>query len=127
MRRLTLGEVCVCPLCRVLYQLFLKEDASEYLEQSKLEELIKRYSQFVTFPIYLQVTKTETVEVPVEDEPEADKADSDADELEAEEDETDKEDKPKTKTESRTVTDWQLINSQKAIWTRPKEQVRDRW
>ena len=111
----------------MLYQLFLKEDASEYLEQSKLEELIKRYSQFVTFPIYLQVTKTETVEVPVEDEPEADKADSDADELEAEEDETDKEDKPKTKTESRTVTDWQLINSQKAIWTRPKEQVRDRW
>ncbi len=35
--------------------LFLKEDASEYLEQHKLEELIKRYSQFVTFPIYLEV------------------------------------------------------------------------
>jgi heat shock protein beta len=37
--------------------LFLKEDASEYLEQSKLQELVERYSQFVTFPIYLQVRR----------------------------------------------------------------------
>ena len=50
-------------------------------------------------------------------------ADSDADELEAEEDDAEKADKPKTKTESRTVSDWQVINSQKAIWTRSKEKV----
>ncbi len=106
--------------------LFLKEDASEYLDQNKLEELIKRYSQFVTFPIYLQTTKSETVDVPVEEE-ETDKAEekpeSEDDELEAEEDEADKEDKPKTKKETRTVTSWSLVNNQKAIWTRPKEQV----
>merc|ERR1712224_1118714 len=41
-------------------KLFLKEDASEFLEQSKLEDLVKRYSEFITFPIYLHKTKTET-------------------------------------------------------------------
>merc|ERR1719326_1412657 len=48
-------------------KMFLKEDASEFLEQNKLEELIKRYSEFITFPIYLYKSKTETVEVPVEE------------------------------------------------------------
>merc|ERR1711865_1261037 len=51
-------------------KLYLKEDASEYLEQAKIEELIKRYSEFITFPIYLHKSKTETVEVPVEEEEE---------------------------------------------------------
>jgi heat shock protein beta len=104
--------------------LFLKEDASEYLEQAKLEELVKRYSQFVTFPIYLQVTKTETVQVPVEEaeEPVEKKEETENEELEAEEEEA-TEEKPKTKSETRTVKEWQVLNSQKAIWTRAKEQV----
>jgi heat shock protein beta len=55
-------------------KLYLKEDASEYLEQAKLEELIKRYSEFITFPIYLHKSKTETVEVPVEEEEEEEDA-----------------------------------------------------
>merc|ERR1719163_1389509 len=51
-------------------KLFLKEDASEFLEQSRLEDLTKRYSEFITFPIYLYKSKTESVEVPVEEEEE---------------------------------------------------------
>ena len=49
-------------------KLFLKEDASEFLEQSRVEDLTKRYSEFITFPIYLYKSKTESVEVPVEEE-----------------------------------------------------------
>jgi hypothetical protein len=60
----------------------------------------------------------------VEEEEPAEKAeDADTEELEAEEDEADKADSPKTKTETRTVQDWQQINSQKAIWTRSKDKV----
>jgi heat shock protein beta len=33
--------------------LFLKEDASEFVIQSRLEELIQRYSEFIIFPIKL--------------------------------------------------------------------------
>ncbi|ORM42016.1 Endoplasmin [Babesia sp. Xinjiang] len=33
--------------------LFLREDATDYLETDKIEELIKKHSQFVRFPIYV--------------------------------------------------------------------------
>lgn len=64
--------------------LFLKEDATEFVDQAKLEELLKRYSQFITFPIYLKTTRTESVEVPVEEEAATESAEDD-EELAAEE------------------------------------------
>ena len=42
------------------------------------EELIKRYSEFITFPIYLYKSKTETVEVPVEEEEEEEEGEEEA-------------------------------------------------
>lgn len=116
--------------------LFLKEDAGEFVEQEKLKELIRRYSEFITFPIYLKTSHSETVEVPVEEEEAADKdgeeADADKDkekdedeELTAEDEEEDEVNSPKTKTETRTVWEWELVNEQKAIWTRSKEDISD--
>jgi heat shock protein beta len=116
--------------------LFLKEDASEFLEQDRLKDLVGRYSEFITFPIYLYTSKTESVEVPVEEEEEesgddeeeeegGDEASGD-DELEAEDEEEDEEeDKPKTKTEQRTTWDWVQVNDQQAIWTRDKSEVEE--
>ncbi|KAL8442011.1 hypothetical protein Emag_006718 [Eimeria magna] len=47
--------------------LHLKEDATEFLDEIKLKDLIGRYSQFMAYPIFLRVTKkekkTKTVEV----------------------------------------------------------------
>lgn len=34
--------------------LYLKEDDQEFLEKYKVEEIVKRYSNFVSFPIYLE-------------------------------------------------------------------------
>ncbi|KAL8097628.1 hypothetical protein AgCh_030673 [Apium graveolens] len=34
-------------------RLHLREEAGDYLEQSKLKELVKKYSEFINFPIYL--------------------------------------------------------------------------
>merc|ERR1711871_1811853 len=114
-------------------KLFMKEDASEFLEQSKLEDLVKRYSEFITFPIYIHKSKTETIEVPVEEseeeEVDADNEDDSAEdetnaESEDEEDEEEEEeDAPKTKTETKTVWFWQHINDQPAIWTRSKNEI----
>merc|ERR1711988_1171936 len=105
-------------------KLFLKEDASEFLEQSKLEDLVKRYSEFITFPIYLHKSKTETVEVPIDDDDD-DEEEGEEEEGEEEEEEggEDEEEEPKTKTETKTVWFWQHINDQPAIWTRDKSEI----
>lgn len=114
-------------------KLFLKEDASEFLEQSKLEDLVKRYSEFITFPIYLHKSKTETVEVPIDDddddeeeeeeEEEGEEEEGEEEEEEEEGGEDDEEEEPKTKTETKTVWFWQHINDQPAIWTRDKSEI----
>ena len=111
--------------------MYLKDDAKEYLDADKLESLIKKYSEFITFPIYLYKSHTETVEVPVEEEEEEDvfegedleeEEGSNAEEVEEEEAESDK---PKTRTEEKTVWDWELMNEQKAIWSRDKSEISD--
>ena len=43
--------------------LHLKEDAIEYVEQDKIKELVRRYSQFINYPIYLWVTKDVTKQI----------------------------------------------------------------
>merc|ERR1719163_910796 len=57
--------------------LFLKEDASEFIEQAQLKDLIKRYSEFVTFPI--EDDEAEDADVSEGDE-EADTEDADVSE-----------------------------------------------
>jgi len=44
--------------------LSLKEDCLEFLEEERLKGLIKRYSEFINFPIYLFTSKEEEEEVP---------------------------------------------------------------
>lgn len=81
----------------------MKEEATDYLELETIKNLVRKYSQFINFPIYVWSSKTETVEEPIdEDETEADK-DEDHDEVEVEEEE--EEDKPKMKKVKRCFKD----------------------
>ncbi|CAL1277387.1 unnamed protein product [Larinioides sclopetarius] len=104
--------------------LYLKEEARDFLEEDTLRNLIKKYSQFINFPIYLWTTKTETVEEPIEEE-EKDKTETPIDEEEDAKIEEEKEDKPKTKKVEKTVSDWELINISKPIWTRKPAEIKD--
>ncbi len=45
----------------------MKEEAGEYLEISTLEEIIRKYSQFINFNIYLWKSKMIKEEVPDDD------------------------------------------------------------
>jgi len=96
--------------------LVLKEEAYDFLEVDTVKDLIKKYSQFINFNIYLWSSKTETVEV-AEEAAEAD-ADSDDEDAAVEE-----EKEPEiTKKVEKTTWDWDLVNDAKPIWTRtPKE------
>jgi len=38
--------------------LSMKSDNVEFLEERKLKDLVKKHSEFISFPIYLQVEKT---------------------------------------------------------------------
>eukprot|EP00357_Protocruzia_adherens_P010741 CAMPEP_0115016678 /NCGR_PEP_ID=MMETSP0216-20121206/27602_1 /TAXON_ID=223996 /ORGANISM="Protocruzia adherens, Strain Boccale" /LENGTH=878 /DNA_ID=CAMNT_0002387225 /DNA_START=114 /DNA_END=2750 /DNA_ORIENTATION=+ len=112
--------------------LHLKEDSYELLEDAKLKELIKKYSQFMNFPIQLLVTKTISEEVEVDEEEEeetADKEEKSEDDLDIEEEDDeedgDKEKKKKTKTVKRDVHEWETINDEKAIWLRPKDEIEE--
>jgi heat shock protein beta len=90
--------------------LHLKDDAAEYLEASKIENLLQRYSEFIEFPISVYKETTEYEQVP----------DLDAELKEGEE--------PKMKTVPVTKEGYELMNSQKPIWTRsPKEVTEDEY
>jgi len=103
--------------------LFLKDDAHEFLKQERLEEMIQKYSEFITFPISLYKKTEEVVEVD-EEEDDSEEADKKTDDngLEVEE-ETESDEAPKT--EKVDVWDWHRINSNVAIWSRDKDEVTD--
>lgn len=46
--------------------LHLKDDAAEFLEEERIKNLVKKYSEFINYPISLYCSKTVTEEVPVE-------------------------------------------------------------
>merc|ERR1711861_9139 len=76
----------------------LKEDQSEFLEERRLKDLVKKHSEFIGFPIELYVEKSNEKEVTdSEDEEEAKKEEGeDGDEPKIEEvDEAEKEEKKK--------------------------------
>ncbi|XP_023180461.1 endoplasmin [Xiphophorus maculatus] len=106
--------------------LVLKEEASDFLELETIKNLVKKYSQFINFPIYVWASKTETVEEPIDDDAEAEEPEKETseDEAEVEEEEEDK-DKPKTKKVEKTVWDWELMNDIKPIWQRLAKEVEE--
>ena len=66
--------------------LTLKEDALEFMDQETLRDLVQRYSEFITFPIYLWAMHEEEEQVLVEKE--ADEA-ADDDEVDADDEASD--------------------------------------
>ncbi|OQV24237.1 Endoplasmin [Hypsibius exemplaris] len=100
--------------------LYLKEEAYDFLEEATIKDLVKKYSQFINFPIYLWGSKTETTEEPDESADEAKPAETEktAEDEEGKVEEAPEEKEKKTKKVEKTVWDWVLMNELKPIWTR---------
>merc|ERR1711934_123875 len=110
--------------------LHLKDDCKEFTEPDKIKDLVKKYSEFISFPIYLRETKTVEKEVPVEEEEKKEAKEGEEPKEEKKEDELEVKDgdetaKPKTKKVNEEVVEWTQVNSETAIWTRSPRDVEE--
>jgi molecular chaperone HtpG len=110
----------------------LKEDMSEYLEERRLKDLIKKHSEFISFPIELMCEKStekevtdsdeETPETKPEGEEKEEKKDGDEDEPKVEEVEEKKAEK-KTKKIKEVTHEYERLNKTKPIWVRSTDEI----
>ncbi|KAI9091934.1 hypothetical protein K1719_027869 [Acacia pycnantha] len=93
------------------------DDKYEFSEPTRIQNLVKNYSQFVSFPIYTWQEKSRTVEVEEEEEPK-----------EGEEPKPEGEKKKVKKTKTEKYWDWELANETKPLWMRnPKDLQKDEY
>jgi len=102
--------------------LHLKEDMSEYLEERRLKELVKKHSEFIAFPISLLVEKSTEKEVTDSDDDDAKKDDEKKDD-EPKIEEVDEKKEKKTKKIKEVTHEDEVLNKIKPIWMRKPEDI----
>merc|ERR1712176_19386 len=103
----------------------MKEDMSEYLEEKKIKDLVKKHSEFIGFPIKLYTEKTTEKEVTDDDDDddEEEEGDDDKPKIEEVDDEEEAKKEKKTKKIKEVSHEWEHLNNTKPIWMRKPDEV----
>lgn len=104
--------------------LFMKDECMEYLEETKLKEIVHKHSEFINYPINLWTVRTESKEVD-DDEEDDTTVEQENDEGKVEDVSEDDSKTKKKKTITEEISEWKQLNTQKPIWLRKPEDVSD--
>jgi len=115
--------------------MYMKEDQTEMVEEKKIKDIIKKHSQFIGYPIGLEVSKTRDKEVSDDEgdegEDDAEKKDEKPEEddgpkiedVDDEEEGDGDKDKSKKKKIKETYTEMEQLNKTKPLWTRNADDI----
>ncbi|CAD8168827.1 unnamed protein product [Paramecium octaurelia] len=98
--------------------LHMKQDNLEFLEEKRIKDLVKKHSEFIGFPIELQIEKTTEKEVSDDEDENKEKK---AEEGEVQE-EKDKAEKKKKKIKE-VSTEFEQVNKNKPLWMKKPEEI----
>ncbi|EAU31169.1 heat shock protein 82 [Aspergillus terreus NIH2624] len=98
--------------------LHLKDEQTDYLNESRIKEVVRKHSEFISYPIYLHVLKETEKEVPDEEAEENKEEDEEKKPKVEEVDEEEEKKEKKTKTVKESKIEEEELNKTKPIWTR---------
>ena len=109
--------------------LHMKDDCTRYLEEDTIKDVVKKHSEYITYPIKLLTTRQE------EDESEEENDDKDMENREQEENDDKEENKEQEENDDkdmenkeqgkkiREISEWKQLNNEKPLWLRKSDEI----